>query len=739
MHRLPARLAAPLALLALLLAPSLTDAAAAGPPPPPPSPEERDRILLGPKGEEMLDKPDPRSVASPASQDDFDVTEYLISLDFDESTETVSGSVRMTATSLVDNLQLVELNLLDNMQVSIVTIDSWGQAFTHQNDLLAITLTDPVDSGESFSLRISYGGSPLAGGLGGTFGWNKYNPGGDKQAVWSLSEPNGARHWWPCKDRPDDKALVEEHWTVRQDWIATGNGRLLGVDTLPEGRKRYRWRATHPLTTYLVSIAASDYASFSHTYTPLAGGSMPIDYFVYPEDLSDAQVSFSETAAMIGFFAETFGEYPFVEDKYGMSAFPFSGAMEHSTNTSYGYWLIDGSNAYDFVNAHEIAHQWFGDSVSPATWMDIWLNEGFASYCEALWFESLGGFPALKSYMNGLYRDSFAGPLYDPFELFSSTVYNKGAWVLHMLRGVMGDEDFFASLRGWYSAYFDGVADTAAFRTNQEAFHGGPLDWFFQQWVYGENRPAYEYGFSTADVGNGLYRNYITIRQAQSNAGTFSMPVQLRLESGAGSELQTVWNDTGDQDFVIETTEPLTGLQLDPDNWILKYWKQQITLPDLDSDGVPDRNDNCPSVFNPPQANLDQDRFGDACDDDDDNDDLLDPDDCAPLDPTQGTPGEVAALAVSTGGDLAGTAALSWTPAPRADLYDLSRGLLSQLQGGYGSCLVPGLTALSYEDPAEPPAGDGFHYLVRGTDDGCGGSGSSGSDSEGRPRPSPCP
>jgi hypothetical protein len=364
--------------------------------------------------------------------------------------------------------------------------------------------------------------------------------------------------------------------------------------------------------------------------------------------------------------------------------------------------------------------------------MDIWLNEGFASYSEALWAEHLGGTDEYQAYMDSLYRTYFQGPVYDPVQLFGSTVYDKGAWVLHMLRGVMGDDTFFQSLRGWYEGWKDGVGNTAQYQAHQESHYGAALDWFFQEWVYGISRPQYEYGYSTADLGNGTYRNYVRITQVQTDVGTFTMPVDLTLVTLSGSEVRTVWNDSADQDFVLDTTEPLTGLVFDEANWILKGTTVEISLEDADGDGVPDRNDNCVLVANPTQADFDGDLLGDACDDDDDNDLLEDSVDCAPLDPEQGQPPEVELLTVEG-------STLSWTPVVLADAYDLSRGLLSGLQDGYGSCLAALHPDLFYVDADSPPVGDGFAYLVRGHDSGCGGGGLLGSDSAGTPRPSPCP
>ena len=385
--------------LALLVSVPLVSGAGAAELPPIPDPAERRYLLYESKAEPFpARKLSRREAVAVAAQDDFDVTRYRLDLIFDDIARTVEGSVEITATSLVDGLETVTLDLWSNMNVAVVTQGFPFIPFSHDGNFLHVSLPQPADMGESFTFKVVYNGTPLTGF--GSFGWNKYGSSGDGEAVWSLSEPEGARIWWPCKDRPDDKAFVEEWWTVKSSWIATGNGVLAGVDDMPNDRKRYRWVATNPLPTYLVSLAASNYLSYSESYTPIEGGSMPVDHYVYPEDFQDAQVSLSVTVPMLEFYSDLFGEYPFVDDKYGHSSFPFGGAMEHPTNTSYGYFLMNGAHTYDFIVAHELAHQWFGDSVSPQIWPEIWINEGFASFCEALWAEHEYGPSGLTSFMN---------------------------------------------------------------------------------------------------------------------------------------------------------------------------------------------------------------------------------------------------------------------------------------------------------------------------------------------------
>jgi hypothetical protein len=306
---------------------------------------------------------------------------------------------------------------------------------------------------------------------------------------------------------------------------------------------------------------------------------MPLHYFAYPEKYDAAVEDFSVTPAMIGYFASVFGEYPFFEEQYGMAMIPFGGAMEHQTMTSYGAGLVRGNHAYDWVVAHELAHQWWGDMVTPVEWADVWLNEGFASYSEALWAGNVGGAGEYRFTMSTMDHD-FSGPLYDPESLFSGTVYDKGAWVVHMLRGLLGDEDFFAVLRSHASGSAYGNVSTAGFQETCESVSGLDLDWFFEEWVYEDwDRPDYRWSWGVRPGANGPVVQ-VTVRQVQAGPA-FRMPLPLAFLSASGD---TAWHVLDvflpSQEFEFEVAEAPADLALDPLGWVLKRASSVNNVPD---------------------------------------------------------------------------------------------------------------------------------------------------------------
>ncbi len=521
--------------------------------------------------------------AARATQEDFDARYYFLDIEIDDGAGSVAGSVTMRATSNVDGLTTVLLDLYDNMTVdSVMSQEGLPLSYSHNNDILTVTLGSTVDTGQLFELEIFYHGFPINDAL--TFDTH----GGGYPIVSSLSEPSGARQWWPCKDTPADKAdSARVAITVDDALTAVSNG-LLDSVTDNGSTKTYTWVEDYPITTYLISVAISNYSHWTDYYV-YSRGTMPIENYVYPEILAAAQEDLDITAAAIGAFAGMYGEYPFVEEKYGHAIFPWGGAMEHQTCTSYGRVLIRGDHYYDWILVHELSHQWWGDWVTCETWDDVWLNEGFASYSEALWFESLGGSQEYHDYVDGYdYYGYFDGPIYHPDATFNRTVYDKGALVLHMLRRVLAladgappntdfpAESLFDVLDSYGTDNSYGTATTAEFQSYCEAKYGSSMDWFFQEWIYGENRPDYEWSWVASDQGP-PYEVMLHVDQVQSDAGLFTMPIDIQVETATGDTFVTIWNDQWSQDFFFSVDDLPTDVNFDPADWVLKNANEVTT------------------------------------------------------------------------------------------------------------------------------------------------------------------
>ncbi|MFQ5752555.1 MAG: M1 family metallopeptidase, partial [bacterium] len=447
------------------------------------------------------------TLTSPA-QNNFDVTYYKLNLNIDPTLEQISGAVEMTAQAKINNFTTVELDLFSNMSVDSVSGDA--DSFIHTDDILQIQLAQARQSGETFTVRVAYHGRPASSGFG-SFGFNYHN---DIPIIWTLSEPYYARSWWPCKDTPNDKAdSVDMIVTVPENLITASNGNLLQDINNGDGTRTFHWHESYPITTYLVSLAITNYATYSELFHYSPDDFMQVQYYIYPEDLAKAKSQLTETIAMLTYFHEIFGPYPFLTEKYGIAQFPWGGGMEHQTITSQrGFGKT--------LTVHELAHQWWGDKITNANWHDIWLNEGFASYAEALYYEHRDGKEFYHTYMGWMDWDfPFAIYVDDTTSvkrIFHGTVYDKGAWFLHMLRHVVGDSTFFDILLSYSQdpRFAYGNATTAGFQSVCEAVSGQDLDWFFQPWIYEKGRPIYQAVWSTRDsIGNNLLN--LNIKQIQ--------------------------------------------------------------------------------------------------------------------------------------------------------------------------------------------------------------------------------
>ncbi|MBK7629320.1 MAG: T9SS type A sorting domain-containing protein [Ignavibacteriales bacterium] len=531
----------------------------------------------------------------------YDVKYYKLDLTVNHTAQTISGNV--TCISQINEAGVTEIyyDLTDPLIVDSVFFNGNSTTFTRGSNKLNIALNGTFNQGDEITTIVYYHGTPGSSG----FGSFEFSSQGGNPAIWTLSEPYGAKDWWPAKDTPADKADSADFWiTVSISLIPASNGKLMEITDNGNGTHTYKWKSSYPIAQYLLSMAITNYAEYTNYYNYSPTDSMPINHFLYPGSLNSNISQLDKTPGMIEVYAEHFGDYPFINEKYGHAQFGWGGGMEHQTITSMGGFG-------DMLIAHELAHMWFGDKITCKDWHHIWLNEGFATYGECVMNEAWYGKAGYDSYIANKIANAknavgsiWVQDISSVNQIFNSNrTYSKGSVVLHMLRGIVGDSVFFNILRTYAAdpnvAY--GVAVTEDFQAVAESVSGMNLNYFFQEWIYGENYPRYSVVWGKQNISGNLYNLSLKINQnVNSNPTFFTMPVQVKVNFENSDTLITVFNNAQNQDFNISVNGMPTSISFDPGNWILKNLNSIVTgvEPEINPNTY-SLEQNYPNPFNP--------------------------------------------------------------------------------------------------------------------------------------------
>ena len=503
----------------------------------------------------------------------YDLTYHKLEFNLNPSLPVISGVVTSTFTAK-EPMSEITFDLDDNMIVTQVMQNGTSLSYIqNSNDELIITLSTSIATGQSGTVEITYNGNPVSSGFGS---FEQTTHGSDNDPIiWTLSEPYGAKAWWPCKQDLNDKIdEIDVYITTRRfnpnnkEYFAVSNG-VEQSQTINGIMKTTHFKHQYPIPAYLIAIAVTNYSIYSHT-VPNNGNPFEIVNYVFPQSLSSAQASTPVTVDIMDLFTTLFEEYPFANEKYGHAQFGWGGGMEHTTVS------FMGSFSRSLI-AHELAHQWFGNKITCGSWKDIWLNEGFATYLSDLVVEHFDGnasFTAWKQSRINSITSQPGGAVYltdqdttSVNRIFSSRLsYNKGAMVLHMLRKKVGDTDFYQGLQNYLSDpdHAFAYAKTGDFIPIMEAASGEDLTEFFNDWLFNQGYPTYTVAWSQQDPAQ--IRIALTQTQSHASVSFFEAPVPIRIHGTGGEIMDIVLNNTfNNQVFFRPIAFTVASVEFDPD------------------------------------------------------------------------------------------------------------------------------------------------------------------------------
>ena len=508
---------------------------------------------------------------------DYDVLHYNIYVTLDEVQKSVSGNVTITLTPLLASLNTVELHAT-KMNIKSVTLGKKALQFDTTAHRLIVHLDKQYSWKDTVNLSVGYYCTP---DRGLTFLSPDSGYPDKRWQIWSQGEDTTNHYWFPCYDFPNDKASSELTATVNRKFVVVSNGKLVGVkEDRKKGTKTYHWKQSTPHVAYLIMVAVGEYTILHDKM-----GKLPLEFYAYPDDTSDARITFRETASMIRFFNEKIG-FAFPWDKYAQILLQdFLGGMENtSATTLLDYWAVPDvrsrlDDSPSSLIAHELAHQWWGDVVTCKDWRHIWLNESFASYFDPLYHEySLGrdefDYRMYGSQQAGIHVDTARErrPIVS-MNSYGENVYPRGASVLHMLRFLLGEDLFWKSINHYITKYQFQCVETDDFKNAIEEATGQNLYWFFDEWVYKGGHPIFEVSYTWNDSAKSIGLRVKQTQTMDSLTGVFRMPVNIGITTASGPATHRVNILTGDTTFVLPSPEKPLMVIFDQGNWLLKELK----------------------------------------------------------------------------------------------------------------------------------------------------------------------
>jgi aminopeptidase N len=493
----------------------------------------------------------------------YDVKYHRLEVEVDPAVNYIKGKVTTYFSPTEVGFQQLNFDFVNSMTVKSVSYHGATLNYVQNgNDNLQIDFPKIIEKGILDSLVVQYEGIPPTEGFG-SFEQNTHN---GTPIIWTLSEPYGAKTWWPCKQDLNDKIEnIDIVITHPKEYKAASNGML--VSTKIEGDKMVSfWQHKYPIAAYLVCFAVTNYEVYE-IKVPYKQDTTRMINYIYPESLQGATVGLNDNAKHLQFFNEIFGIYPFQNEKYGHAQFGWGGGMEHQTMTfvgSFGFELL----------AHELAHHWFGDKVTCGSWQDIWLNEGFATYCSGLCYERLlpqywtqfkqGRINSITSTPDGsvLCTDTTSvGRIFD-----GRLSYAKGAMVLHMLRWKLGDADFFQGVRNYLTNRAYNYATTKHLKAELEKQSKTDLTEFFKDWFAGQGFPSYGVNWSPLSDGIRIQLNQTT---SHNSVLFFEMPVPIQVSGEGKDTILRLDHTFSGQVFDIKLPFKVKVVRFDPEFWLI--------------------------------------------------------------------------------------------------------------------------------------------------------------------------